>query len=76
MSGRYGDVDYHRLTKTSVGFGVSLFVVAALGTFAGDAMFGEMTGLGETLLTNAELLGVAIAFTAPFVFGILLPLTE
>jgi hypothetical protein len=76
MSGRYGNVDYHRLTKVGVGFGVTLFVVAALGTFAGDAMFGELTGWGKTVLTDVELVGVAIAFAAPFVFGIVLPLTE
>jgi hypothetical protein len=76
MLGRSGDVDYHRLTKQSVVFGVCLFAVAALGEFAGRAMFGDLAGWGATLLINVELVGVAIAFAAPFVFGIVLPLVE
>jgi hypothetical protein len=76
MSGRYGDIDYHHLTKSSVVFGVALFVAAALSKFAGAAVLGGLTGWETTLLANVELAGVAIAFAAPFVFGIVLPLTE
>ena len=76
MLGRSGDVDYHRLTKAGVAFGVGLFAAAALGEFAGRAVFGDLAGWEATLLVNVELAGVAIAFAAPFVFGIVLPLLE
>jgi hypothetical protein len=76
MSGRYGDVDYHHLTKVGVAFGVALFVAAALGQFAGNALFGGLARWETALLANVELAGVGLAFAAPFVFGILLPLTE
>lgn len=75
MPGRYGDLDYHRLTKRSVAFGVALFAFGALGRFVGVTLFGGLAGW-ETLLVDVELVGVAIAFAAPFVFGIVLPLTE
>jgi hypothetical protein len=76
MSGRYRGIDYHRLTKSSVVFGVVLFVAAALGKFAGNALFGGLVAWETALLANVELVGVAIAFAAPFVFGIVLPLIE
>lgn len=74
MSGRYSDVDYHHLTKTSVVFGVVLFVAAAVGEFAGTTLFGGLVGWELALLSNVELAGVGIAFAAPFLFGIVLPL--
>ena len=76
MSGRYGELDYHRLTKGGVTFGVALFVLGVLGEAAAGAVFGAPTGWESVLLTDLELVGVAIAFAAPFLFGIVLPLTE
>lgn len=76
MSGRYGNLDYPRLTKTSFGFGVALFVLGALGHVAGPALFGPLPGWESVLFTDMEILGVLIALLSPFIFGILLPLTE
>jgi hypothetical protein len=76
MTGRYGNLDYPRLTKTGFAFGVALFAVGVLGHVAGSAFFGPLPGWESVLLTDMEILGIAIAFFSPIVFGILLPLTE
>lgn len=76
MSGRYGELDYHRLTKGGVAFGVGLFVLGTLAEVAASTVFGAPAGWGAVLLTDLELVGVAIAFAAPFLFGIVLPLVE
>ncbi|SDL97109.1 hypothetical protein SAMN04487949_0352 [Halogranum gelatinilyticum] len=76
MTGRYGDRDYHRLTKGGVAVGVSLFALGSLCEAAAAAMFGGVAGWTLAFLVELELLGVALAFAAPFLFGIVLPLTE
>jgi hypothetical protein len=76
MAGRYGNLDYPRLTKTSFAFGVALFGLGALGHVAGPALFGPLPAWESVLFTDMEMIGVAIALVSPFLFGILLPLTE
>jgi hypothetical protein len=76
MAGRYGNLDYPRLTKTSFAFGVALFAFGALGHLASGAFFGTLPGWESVLLTDMEVLGILIAFFSPIIFGILLPLTE
>ncbi|WP_336024049.1 hypothetical protein [Halobellus salinisoli] len=76
MAGRYGDVDYPTLTKRSFLFGVGLFAFGALGEFALAATGTTVPAWEHALLVDAEWIGVAIALLSPFVFGILLPLTE
>ncbi|GGJ09929.1 hypothetical protein GCM10008995_19830 [Halobellus salinus] len=76
MAGRYGDIDYAKLTKTSVLLGVSL----VMGGFLGDVALGVSTvhapGWIDTVLVDAEFLGILVVLLAVFIFGILLPLTE
>lgn len=76
MSGRYGDLDYARLTKVGFGLGIALFAVGAGGGAAGHALFGTLPDWESVLLFDMEVLGVALALLSPFVFGIAMPLTE
>jgi hypothetical protein len=74
--GRYGSLDYPQLTKLGVVLGLSLFAVGAAGSIIGPSVFGPLPGWERTLLLDAEVIGVALTLMSPFVFGILLPLTE
>lgn len=74
--GRYGNIDYPVVTKRAFLLGVALFLVGGLGELVGHAVFGTLPGWEETLLLDAEILGVVIALVSPFLFGIVLPLTE
>jgi hypothetical protein len=73
---RYGDLDYPKLTKLGVGLGLTLFAVGAAGSMAGPALFGTLPAWEQTLFFDFEALGVVLTLFSPFVFGILLPLTE
>ncbi|WP_277554633.1 hypothetical protein [Halobaculum limi] len=76
MSGRYGDLDYPKLTKTSVAGFLALFVLTA-GINAWLAISGTaVPAWEETLLVDVEILSVLGIFLSVFVFGIALPLTE
>ena len=74
--GRYGNLDYPTLTKRSFLFGLVLFALGVLGEFLGHTYFAPLPGWEQTLLLDAEIVGILIAFFSPFVFGIILPLTE
>lgn len=76
MAGRYGDVDYARLTKTSVLLGVSLTMVGFFGHMALGMSAVHAPGWLDTVLVDAEFLGIVVALLSVFVFGIVLPLTE
>lgn len=76
MAHRYGDLDYSRLTKLGFGLGVGLFVVGALGELGLHAAGLTVPAWEQTLLFDAEVVGVALALLSPVVFGIVLPLTE
>ncbi|WP_227375490.1 DUF7860 family protein [Haladaptatus halobius] len=74
--GRYGDLDYPKLTKTGFLLGVSLFALGALGEFVGATLYGSLPGWENVLFTDLEILGILLGLLSPFVFGIVLPLTE
>ena len=76
MHGRYGDIDSVRLTKQGFAVGLALFLVGAVGELVGHAVFGGLPGWEHTLLFDAEMLGILVAFLSVFVFGIAVPLTE
>ncbi|MFC6990010.1 hypothetical protein ACFQJD_17255 [Haloplanus sp. GCM10025708] len=76
MTGRYGSLDYARLTKRGMALGALLFAVGAVGELAGRAFFGDLPAWELSLLFDAEILGIALLLVTPFVFGIALPLTE
>ncbi|RDI71639.1 DUF7860 family protein [Halopelagius longus] len=74
--GQYGSLDYPRMTKLGVALGLSLFAVGAAGNMVVPALFGPLPGWEQTLLFDAEAVGVALTLLSPFVFGIALPLVE
>ena len=76
MTGRYGDLDYSKATKQSFLLGIGLFLIGALGEATIHTTGLQVPGWEETLLLDLEFLGTAIALFSPFIFGIVLPLTE
>lgn len=76
MAGRYGDIDYAKLTKTSVLLGVSLIVIGFFGEVALGMATVHAPGWVDAVLVDAEFLGIIVVLLAVFVFGIVLPLTE
>lgn len=76
MDGRYGRLNYRRLTKRGMLLGAGLFMCGLVGEIAVHVVDLGVPGWGDTLLFDAELVGVAVLLLTPFVFGIFLPLTE
>lgn len=74
--GRYGDLDYAALTKGGFLLGVALIAVGATGEWAISTHLVSVPAWEDALLFDLEVLGVALVLLSPFVFGILLPLTE
>ncbi len=68
--------DYPRITKRGFQVGVGLFLVGVLGHVLLPVLFGPLPDWEATLLFDAEVLGILIAFFVPLLFGIVLPLTE
>lgn len=75
-SGRYGELNYSRLTKGGVALGAALFALGVLGELLGRTVFGGVSSLEDSVLVAFEFLGPAIAIAAVLVFGIAMPLTE
>jgi hydrogenase/urease accessory protein HupE len=76
MTGAYGDLDYPTLTKRTFFLGVALFLIGAVGELGLHAAGVSVPQWERTLLFDMEIVGIVIALLSPFVFGILLPLTE
>jgi len=76
MAGRYGELDYPVLTKRSFLLGVALFAIGALGELGLTTAGLAVPEWERALLFDIELLGIMIGLLSPFIFGILLPLTE
>lgn len=74
--GRYGNLDYPTLTRRGFALGVVLLAIGALGELVGPIVLGPLPGWEQSLLFDLEVLGVVLGLVTPFVFGILLPLTE
>ncbi|OIB56022.1 hypothetical protein [Natrialba sp. SSL1] len=74
--GRYGSLDYARLTKGGFFLGLGLFVLGATGELVGHLVYGSLPAWEHTLFFYAEVFGLLIGFFSPWVFGVLLPLTE
>ncbi|QSG16246.1 hypothetical protein [Halapricum desulfuricans] len=74
--GRYGDLDYPKLTRNGFLLGVGLLVAGLLGEALGPAVLGSLPAWGHTLFLDLEMLGIVVGLFAPIVFGIALPLTE
>lgn len=76
MTGRYGDLNYGRLTKGGVAVGALLFLLGFGGELLGRTVFGGVSPLEDSLFVAFEFLGPSIALGAVLVFGVALPLTE
>lgn len=76
MTGRYGDIDYSRATKGTFAVGAVLFAFGLFGDLYLRSTGGPIPEWEQALFVDAELFGVLVMLLAPFVFGIVLPLTE
>lgn len=75
MAGRYGDLNYGRLTKGGVLTGVILFVVGVVAEYGSQTVGGVPESL-DTVFLTMEFLGPLIALLSVILFGVALPLTE
>jgi len=76
MQGRYGDLDYERLAKQGFVLGLGLFVLGEILEPLQHAAGIAVPGWEHTVLFYLTVLGVLAALLTPFVFSIVLPLTE
>lgn len=74
--GRYGALDYPSLTRTGFLLGLGTFLFGICGEYVGEAYFGGLPAWEETLLFSLAIVGLAVGFVSPLLFGIVLPLTE
>ncbi|PGF16508.1 hypothetical protein CP556_10520 [Natrinema sp. CBA1119] len=72
----YSGRDYSSLAKTGFVLGLALFVVGTGSELIGHAMFGSLPQWENTLFFALTMIGFAVGFASPFVFGIIMPLTE
>ena len=73
---QYSGHDYPELAKTGFFLGLALFVVGTGSELVGHAMFGSLPQWENTLFFALTMIGFAIGFASPFVFGIVMPLVE
>ncbi|WP_254839899.1 hypothetical protein [Natronomonas marina] len=73
---RSRNFDYARIAKTGFLAGVALFALGVIGELAGHAVLPSMPAAVEQALLGMEILGVAVGFVVPIVFGAVLPLVE
>lgn len=71
-----GSIDHAKRAKQGFLLGAGLFAVGGLGEILGHALYTELPAWEQTLLFNAEVVGVLLALLAPLIFGVVLPLTE
>ncbi|WP_435074539.1 hypothetical protein [Halorubrum sp. HHNYT27] len=76
MKGRYGDLDYSRLTVLSFSLGLGMFLAGELGEVGLRTAGMSVPAWEHRLFLALAGVGILIAFLSPFVFGIALPLTE
>ena len=73
---RYGRLDYPLLTKAGFLLGVALLALGGGGGILAHSIYGSLPGWTDTLFVDLEALGILLGLLSPFVFGLLLPLTE
>ncbi|MFC7226065.1 hypothetical protein N0B31_01515 [Salinirubellus salinus] len=76
MAGRYGSLDYPKLTKRGFLLGLGLFIFGVTAEFAIGVLGLQVPAWEEVLLLDAIGLGIVVALFSVLVFGIVLPLTE
>ena len=74
--GRYGKLNYPKLTKRGFFLGVALFVLGGAGELIGHSLTNSLPGWEDMLFVDMIVLGIVIGFFSVILFGIVLPLTE
>lgn len=75
-NGRYGALDYGTLAKQGFLLGVGLFLLGELLEPIQRTAGMPVPGWEHGLLFALTVLGILAALLSPFVFGIVMPLTE
>ena len=73
---QHSDLDHAFLAKAGFLVGLALFTIGGGGELIGHTMYGSLPAWENTLFFNLEVIGLLIGFFSPFIFGIVLPLTE
>lgn len=74
--GRSDGLDYGYWAKTGFLLGLGLFALGAAGEILGHVAFGSLPAWENRLFTYSEGAGLVIGFCSPWIFGVVLPLTE
>ena len=74
--GRYGDMDYGAWAKGGFLLGFGLLAFGAGGELIGHAFFESLPAWENELFTAFEGVGLVVGFFSPWIFGIVMPLTE
>lgn len=74
--GRYGNLDYPKLTRTGFALGLALLTLGLGIELVAHGLHYQLPAWEETLLFDVSLVGLALFLLSPIVFGIVLPLTE
>ena len=69
-------LDHARIAKTGFLAGLGLFAAGVADELAGHSMVSSMPETLASALLTMEVLGVAVAFFVPLIFGAVLPLME
>jgi hypothetical protein len=72
----HGSMDYAANLKRGFFLGVGLFLLGVIGGKVAPMLFGTLPGWEQTLFFDLEVVGIAVAFCSPLVFGLVLPLLE
>jgi hypothetical protein len=67
---------YPWLAKSSFFSGIGLFVLALLVQGIGPMLVGPLPSWSSTVIIDLEVLGLLLAFFAPIIFGVVMPLVE
>lgn len=76
MTGRYGGMNFELWAKGGFLLGIGLLIIGELGEFLIRTYDWTVPQWEHTLLFAAAGAGILIALLSPFVFGIILPLTD
>ena len=69
-------LDHARIAKTGFLAGLGLFAAGVVGELTGHSAVSSMPETLASALLIMEVLGVAVAFFVPLIFGAVLPLME
>lgn len=74
--GRYGNLDYPKLTRTGFLLGLALITIGLGTELVAHSLHYQLPAWEETLLFDMGVIGILLFLLSPLVFGVVLPLTE